>query len=365
MQDAHNLRADRALKPIWRGLGVAMVLLTGAAPWPAVAQPAGTQPAAKPSPIERPPRYTRTEPVPDALLGPQRRDVVILPSQPREINQDPEQRTQGTQMVLQPEVPLLPEGYVVASRQARVYQRGQWYEVELVRAEGLPDAPPLRLLPNARLGVLEAIISASQAPPIFIVTGRVTEFYGQNYMLLESLEEVTRAPAGARTTSPGPGPAPASPATQQANAGVPSAEEIINRLLQQETVRPVALPRPQATVQEEPETDDAGEENSPAGPSAANRPVLWPEETLLIDRAGRIIPGEPWWALAFEDQGRKPSNRPIRLLPNRLLESAIALSKGQREGTVLIVSGELTLHKNTNYLLLRKVLVRRDLGNFR
>jgi hypothetical protein len=30
---------------------------------------------------------------------------------------------------------------------------------------------------------------------------------------------------------------------------------------------------------------------------------------------------------------------------------------------VFIISGEITLYQETNYLLLRKVLVRRDLGN--
>ena len=57
------------------------------------------------------------------------------------------------------------------------------------------------------------------------------------------------------------------------------------------------------------------------------------------------------------------NQRPIQLLPNRLLETTIALSGGGRQGMVFLVSGEVTVYKGDNYLLLRKVLVRRDLGN--
>ena len=56
---------------------------------------------------------------------------------------------------------------------------------------------------------------------------------------------------------------------------------------------------------------------------------------------------------------------PIRLLPNRLLETALAISGAGTRSVVFIVSGEVMEYKGMNYLLLRKVLVRRDLGNFR
>jgi hypothetical protein len=53
------------------------------------------------------------------------------------------------------------------------------------------------------------------------------------------------------------------------------------------------------------------------------------------------------------------------VLPSQLLELAITLSKGGAGGVVLVISGEVTVHKGIDYLLLRKVIVRRDLGNFR
>lgn len=86
----------------------------------------------------------------------------------------------------------------------------------------------------------------------------------------------------------------------------------------------------------------------------------------MVDQLGRLVPaGEQWWSLAFEDRGRDASRPPIRVLPSRLLETAVTLSSGTAQGGVFMVSGEITTYKGLNYLLLRKVLVRRDLGNFR
>ena len=86
---------------------------------------------------------------------------------------------------------------------------------------------------------------------------------------------------------------------------------------------------------------------------------------MLIDRVGRVVPGEKWWTLVFENRGQQASDKPIRLLPSQLLESAISLSKGGTQSAIFLVSGEITTYENNNYLLLRKVLLRRLVGNIR
>jgi hypothetical protein len=48
-----------------------------------------------------------------------------------------------------------------------------------------------------------------------------------------------------------------------------------------------------------------------------------------------------------------------------MLENAIALTGDESMGVILVVSGEFTEYRGTNYLLLRKVLVQRDWGNLR
>lgn len=363
--------ARRRLGPIM-AVGVLSLALAG---W-VWAQPAQTAPTGEQVSAGGPafPKATR---VPKDVLENRPRRVVVLPSQPGEAGEPRSQLSGGTQENLDPEAPLLPEGYVVAMREARVIKGDRWWLVDLAEVEGMPAAPPLRVLPNQRLAMLEAVVAHAQVPPPFLVTGRVTEFLGSNYLLIENLEEVAPPPAPI-VEPPDAEPADESPATTQPAGAEPTAEEVMQQLLQHKKVRPVVLPDSVPVVGEatEKKTEspeegdgaerDAAEETSPAPSGDANRDQpAWPEESLLVDRAGRIIAGDKWWTFVFEDLGKHPNRKPIRLLPNRLLENAIALSGGGTEGTVFIVSGELTLHNEVNYLLLRKLLVRRDLGNFR
>ena len=43
----------------------------------------------------------------------------------------------------------------------------------------------------------------------------------------------------------------------------------------------------------------------------------------------------------------------------------VSASAGGTRSVVFLVSGQLTEYRDTNYLLVRKVLIRRDLGNIR
>lgn len=226
------------------------------------------------------------------------------------------------------------------------------------------SALTLRLLPNKRLTMLEAVLTGSQGTPSFAFTGRVTEFMGVNYLLAEHLAEVVdvsepaaEAPSDrAEKETPGVAAPDQKPAT--APAGEPRPEDIIKQLLERKPRRALVLP----------ETMPAAPQEKPVVPAYEGAPVadqLWPEETMIVDRPGRVVPGEQWWTFAFEDKGQQPTRKPVRLLPNRMLEDAIALGGDQSLGIILVVSGELTEYRGTNYLLLRKVLVQRDWGNLR
>ncbi len=353
-------QGDRIGKGPAGGARMLAALVAGIGVWPCWAQGPASRPAGSALLGRRGPGYARTSRVPENLLDPPRRQVVILPSQPGEVGEDPEQLSQGTQKKLRADMPLLPEGYVVASREGRILKKDRWYVVELAKVEGLPDAPPLRVLPNQWLAMLEVILSAADTPSTFVVTGRITEFLGANYLLVEDLEETSAKPvkpAGEPQAVPG-----ADTTTQPATPREPTAEELMQRLQQHKTLRPVVLPDRTPTIGE---GSQAGTADDPSAASSGRRGAAWPEEALLIDRIGRVSPGELWWTLVFEDQGRHPKDKPVRLLPNRLLETAISLSGGGSQGVVFVISGEVTLHGGTNYLLLRKVLARRDLGNFR
>ncbi|NLU20179.1 MAG: hypothetical protein GXW89_05760, partial [Phycisphaerae bacterium] len=141
----------------------------------------------------------------------------------------------------------------------------------------------------------------------------------------------------------------------------PTAEELIRQMMQDRPPRPAALP------EDRPPTGTAPmeiplEKPLPAVPETER--ARWPDDTLLSDRPVRLVPGENGdWMLAFENRSMRPMDGPIHVLPGRLLERAISLTAGGTKPVVLIVSGEITAHRGTNYILLRKVLVRRSVGN--
>ena len=216
--------------PALMGTAAVLVVMVGAAV--AWAQGAATRPTGSVSLTERRPRYTRTTPVTDALLGAPRKPAVVLPSQPGTANANPDQSSQDESARLAGDKLLLPEGYMVAARRARISRHDRWYVVEPFETQGLPDAPPLRVLPNRQLALLEAVLSGARGPTgLFIVTGRVTEFEGANYILIEILEEVSARPVVPESSMPAdPGPTATSPANQRE----PTAEEIMRKLLQHE-----------------------------------------------------------------------------------------------------------------------------------
>jgi hypothetical protein len=120
---------------------------------------------------------------------------------------------------------------------------------------------------------------------------------------------------------------------------------------------------PERATAPEPDTS-LSDLDAPNNESVTRSGPSWPEGTLLVNRSGRVIPGDSGWMFAFENLGKNPKNPPIRLLSNRLLETAVAMSAGGKKGIVLTISGEVTVYKGFNYLLLRKVLFRHNLGNF-
>ena len=382
-----------------------MAVMAGPLPWvsgqtPVAAKPPASQPASAPAPTlsNTPPSYNSTQRLPDEILNGNRRQTIVLPSEPREGDEAPE-GSGGVVAKLAPEVQRLPEGYVIGARPARIKSDGDWQVAYLIPQEGMPETPPLRLLPNQYLEMIETVLADAGTTTQFLLTGRVTEFQGVNYLLVEHIAQLmpsslatkpapakpstAPAEAGNDSTASRPAGSDAAPgqATRPASDREPSAEEVIRKLMQTEPARALVIPRervekPAASMPAaaeksklpaslfEPERAPAPA-TPPAG-DAAKEGITWSESTWLIDQLGRVVPaGGAWWSLAFENRGQEANRRPVRLLPNRLLETAIALSGGGTRGVVFSISGEVTTYRGQNYLMIRKVLVRRDMGNFR
>ncbi len=341
-------------------LGTAMILL-GLVP-PCLAQAVETQTTAVGQPGDQGPAYTKVTRIPDDALEP-RPSTLILPSDPLGVDEERLRQSGGTIGFVPTESHRLPEGYVVAGRTGQIEVEDKWLIAHLDDAEGLPKAPPLRILPNRQLSLIEAILAHAKASPTFVMTGRITEFQGVNYLLLDNIVEQPKAAPPAEPEKPAvPEPPVGEMSSPSQPVREPSPEEIIGELMKKKPLRSVVLPGP-ASPETAPESQARPKPSEQAEAGATTDSLRWPENTMLINRSGRIIPAESGYMLSFEDQGLNPKDTPIRLLPNRMLETAVALSAGGSKGVVFIVSGEVTAHRGTNYLLLRKVLVRRNLGN--
>ena len=337
-----------------RGLAVAL-LIGGWAAQPVLAQWTNA---------DKKPRFASARRVPADVLDGRSREVVILPSEPGKVGENPLSRSQGAIGHVAPEARRLPEGYIVAAREAQVARDGGWYMMHLASVDGLPDAPPLRVLPNRRLAMLETIVTSENPDLRLAVTGRVTEFQGRNYILLEDLKEASIRTKPVVIEPPSKTqPEEEETSEDDAPAAAPTAEEIMRRLMTRRPAKALVMPDRVRIAATEPAGDGGGAK----GPldQWETETLRWPEETMLMDRLGRVVPGDPWWSLAFENRGAGVDVKPVRLLPNRLLENALTVSGTGTQARVIRISGEITEYKGANYLLLRKVLAQRDMGNFR
>jgi hypothetical protein len=76
--------------------------------------------------------------------------------------------------------------------------------------------------------------------------------------------------------------------------------------------------------------------------------LLWPEGSVVVNRAGWLVEHEPWWRFVFDPPDGEP---PTRLLPNAGLEVMTRTAAG------------MTVFEDENYLLVRAV--RRSAGTGR
>ncbi|MFH0983133.1 MAG: hypothetical protein V2A79_16560 [Planctomycetota bacterium] len=105
------------------------------------------------------------------------------------------------------------------------------------------------------------------------------------------------------------------------------------------------------------------ESTSPEASLAPATSRRLPDGYFLVDRVGRVVKEGEWYVFVYEGDNASHPEPPLKLLPNQLLERVVLESQNARNSAVFVVSGEVTEFQNENYLLLRKLLRRRNLGN--
>ncbi len=139
----------------------------------------------------------------------------------------------------------------------------------------------------------------------------------------------------------------------------PSAEQVLKEVLDShQSVQPLLPVEPGRPVKGTVST-------RPVNPVAADQEHL----ELLPDgypvkRTGRLVYDGTWWTLASEGAGQETTpDKPMRILPNRLLETMEATSVGGSRPMLFTVTGQVTEYRGTNYLLVLNVMIKRDQGN--
>lgn len=229
-----------------------------------------------------------------------------------------------------------------------------WYRLEFDNPQAVDGHPRRRVLPSRLLQKMEQL-KTLRPEAEFRVSGETTLYEGRAYILLrraasyETHRKSNDADIDAKA-EPDPN------ATSDPNAATQPAspEDIMDALLKHKPDRPVRLP----------EVDS----NSMKDESVAPRRIKGSDDpkSIVQNRVVYFVPekNSDWWEARFVSDNTL-TDRPARLLPNRLRERAEALAKTTADrGRLFTVSGEITHYRGRRYLLIRKLFVKRDMGQF-
>ncbi len=264
------------------------------------------------------------------------------------------------------------EGTMVVDRVCRLWSERNsfWLVLTFESDPGGPagqstpaDGVDRRVLPCELMEQMETL--AARTPGTrFRVSGETTVFEGRAYLLPTKVtvlpHEEPSAPVPAAPKSV-PLVAAAGAAAAQTTAAAPKAggltsDDLLQSLLRENVGRP---------IQTVPVLPDSPAPPSVAPTSASVLPVVRGE--MVADRLVRIVPDPQgrWWIAAFEADNTL-QEPPMRLLPCSMLGKAMSLVAESRPGRMRIfrVSGKVTRYEGNRYLLLRKVIVELNLGQF-
>ena len=91
-----------------------------------------------------------------------------------------------------PQTPLVREGTLLVDRLGRLTKTDGRDEFAFQADGATLGDPPMVLLPNATLALMEDAAAAAGQEVLFRVTGTVTEFRGRNYLLLDKAVQTAR-----------------------------------------------------------------------------------------------------------------------------------------------------------------------------
>lgn len=239
-----------------------------------------------------------------------------------------------------------------------------WYLLTLISDRPGEMTQPRWVLPSPWLEAVEAIL-AEEPEASFRVSGENTVYQGRAFILLTGVRRDRQGQLGedllgeSRPSEPEkPEPArpveattkPASPESGEANQ-----DDILSSLLREQPDKPIVVPV---------ETGEFVEEKSVAPLTKSE--IREDRGQIRVDRliTLKLDPESQWWQARFISDNTL-RERPVRLLPCQILETAEEIaSEKSRETIRLRVTGEIYSYKGHEYMLLRKAIRERDMGQF-
>ena len=233
---------------------------------------------------------------------------------------------------------LLPEGAAITNRPGRLEQQGIWWTLIETTEQG---ERAIKLLPNGTLDQMVRTHEAAKEPITFNVSGLVTVFGEENYLLARSAMRVAKEAEEFSTPAP----------PVEAPDGKLSAEDVRARLQDssstQTIITPLGAPR--------------GHDANPD--TLARAALLIPGGTPLMSRPGRLVRSGDWLTFYFESDHPDNPQPAMKMLPSQTLSLMMEAAPAHTPGLVFLVSGEVTEYRGENYLLARAAMRRIDSGN--
>lgn len=234
-----------------------------------------------------------------------------------------------------PQRPLFPEGTRVVDQVGSLSHDGAFWLFVPLESQA---SASMKLLPNAVLEAMARSVSGTDGPTHFAVSGELTVFHGENYLLPRLAE---------RAHPPSAVPSLPAPTTIAVDAPAGDVLDILRR--QRPDMEMLPPPHSQAPLPRL---------------STAVRPVQ-PDGMPLVSRPGRVTSEGSWWVFVYESDRPDAPEPPLKLLPSRSLEVMVQAYSRGTAGLLFIVSGEITAFDGENYLLVRSAIRSAEMGNIR
>ncbi len=143
----------------------------------------------------------------------------------------------------------------------------------------------------------------------------------------------------------------------------PSTFDILRKVMEKKRKATPAIPpsRPRS----DPEDPMPVTDSQPTVSPRRGEHPRYPEGSVISDRVGRIVKRDDGWYFVFESDKKVLREPPMRLLPNRYLQTMELCSANGTRPVKFRISAEVTDYKDKNFLLVRKVLIVHGTGNLK